>query len=228
MEILPKMTGMVAMQRSDKEISDLFIRTGRIQFVVLAFILTGFIVFGKQFIVLWAGADYGSVYTIALLFFIPLTVPLIQNLGISILMARNQMKFRSLLYIVIAVFSLMLSLCLAQPYGEIGCAVATALALCGGQIVGMNVYYAKKQAIDIRMFWKEIAEIAVVPLLVGTGAFMVVQHGVLDSWGKLILGIVIFSVVYVPLFGFKSMNENERGLILKPLRKWQKHDRIDR
>ena len=92
----------------------------------------------------------------------------------------------------------------------------------------MNVYYAKKQAIDIRMFWKEIAEMAVVPLLVGTGAFMVVQHVVLDFLGKLILGIVIFSVVYVPLFWFKSMSENERGLILNPLRKWQKHDRIDR
>ncbi|EKC45638.1 hypothetical protein OBE_16754, partial [human gut metagenome] len=32
----------------------------------------------------------------------PLTIPLIQNLGITILQARNQMEFRSILYIIIA------------------------------------------------------------------------------------------------------------------------------
>ena len=103
---LPKITAMVARGHSEKEISDLFIRTGRIQYLVMAFILTGFILFGKQFVILWAGSAYEEAYYISLLFFIPLTVPLIQNLGITILQARNQMKFRSSLYVVIAICSL--------------------------------------------------------------------------------------------------------------------------
>ena len=55
---LPKITGMVATNDDNRSISDLFIRTGRIQYIVMALVLSGFIVFGRQFIVLWAGAGY--------------------------------------------------------------------------------------------------------------------------------------------------------------------------
>ena len=49
---LPKVTSMVTKGSSDEEISDLFIRTGRIQYIVMAYILSAFVVFGKQFIIL--------------------------------------------------------------------------------------------------------------------------------------------------------------------------------
>ena len=216
---LPKVTGMVTHQSSNKEISNLFIKTGRIQFIVLAFILTGFVVFGRQFIMLWAGADYGGAYAIALLFLVPLTVPLIQNLGITILMARNQMKFRSILYVIIAGFSLWLSICWAEPYGGVGCAMAIAVALCVGQIVGMNIYYAKKQEIDILAFWKEIGKMAIVPLVVGVVAYIAVQQVVLDALGKFVGAIALFSLVYIPLFWAGSMNAYERDLFMTPMKK---------
>ena len=47
---LPRVTAMVTKNNDKKELSDLFIRTGRVQYVVMAFILSGFIVFGKYFI----------------------------------------------------------------------------------------------------------------------------------------------------------------------------------
>ena len=59
---LPKVTSMVTKGSSDEEISDLFIRTGRIQYIVMAYILSAFVVFGKQFIILWAGDDYTDAY----------------------------------------------------------------------------------------------------------------------------------------------------------------------
>ncbi|WP_417130422.1 oligosaccharide flippase family protein, partial [Parabacteroides faecis] len=151
---LPKVTAMVTRNEDSKVISDLFIRTGRIQFIVIAFVLAGFIIFGRQFIQLWAGEGYENAYWISLLFFIPLTVPLIQNLGITILQARNEMKFRSILYVIIAIASLGLSIPMAKSYGGIGCAFATALALTAGQVVVMNIYYQRKQGIDIIKFWK--------------------------------------------------------------------------
>ena len=144
---LPKVTAMVAKGDNEKDISDLFIRTGRIQYILLSLILTGFIIFGRSFINLWAGEGYQEAYLYALMFFIPLTVPLIQNMGIIILQARNQMKFRSLLYIVIAVVSLVSSFPLAKYYGGMGCAISTAGALVLGQIIIMNIYYQRKQHI---------------------------------------------------------------------------------
>ena len=150
---LPRVTAMVAKENNEQEISNLFVRTGRLQYIIMAFILSAFIVFGKPFIQLWAGAGYEDAYYICLLFFIPLTIPLIQNLGITVLQARNQMKFRSLLYIVIALASLGLSILLAKPYGGYGCAFATSLALLIGQGLIMNIYYHRKQHLDMVNFW---------------------------------------------------------------------------
>ena len=75
--LLPKMTAMVAKSNNHKEISDLFIKTGRLQGIVMLFILSGFIVFGKSFIILWAGSGYLDSYYITLIFFVALFVPLI-------------------------------------------------------------------------------------------------------------------------------------------------------
>lgn len=220
---LPKVTAMVATNRSRKEISDLFIKTGRIQYIVLAYILSGFIVFGRQFIDLWAGQGYSDAYVIALLFFVPLTAPLIQNLGITILQARNEMKFRSILYVIIAILSLVLQVVLARLYGGIGCAVAISGALVLGQIIVMNIYYQKRQGLDIVSFWKEIGKMSFVPIVVSGIAMVVIHFYVsITSWLSLIAGIVVFSIVYIPLFYSLSMNSDERNLFSSMVKKFVK------
>jgi O-antigen/teichoic acid export membrane protein len=214
---LPKLTAITTKDKTGKTISDIFIRTGRIQYIVMAFILTGFILFGKIFIGFWAGPDYSDVYLIALLFFIPLTVPLIQNLGITILQARNQMKFRSLLYIVIAILSLGLQIPLAKRYGGIGCAIGISASLFIGQILIMNIYYYKKQGINIPRFWKEISKMSITPLIIGIISYILLMNFKIDTVTKLVIGISAFSVAYLPTFWFIGMNQSERDLLGKPI-----------
>ena len=216
---LPKITALTTKEHSHQEISDLFIKTGRIQFIILAFVLTGFILFGEQFITLWAGPDYKETYYITLLFFIPMTIPLIQNIGLTILMARNQMKFRSVLYVFIAAFSVLLQLLLVKRYGGIGSAIAICTALVLGQIIAMNIYYYKKQNIDIPKFWKEIGRMAVSPVFTGVVTYFILQTVELNNVAKLAAGMVVFSVVYLPLFWFTSMNAYEKQLLVKPIQK---------
>lgn len=216
---LPKVTAMVAKENSEKEISDLFIRTGRIQYLIMAFILTGFILFGKQFVILWAGSGYEEAYYISLLFFIPLTVPLIQNLGITILQARNQMKFRSSLYVVIAICSLGISIPLAKLYGGVGCAVGTASALVAGQIITMNIYYYKRIHIDIPLFWKEILKMSVAPAALGIIGWFLLQQVELNTVILLISYILVFSIIYLVVIWKVGMNTYERELFSAPLLK---------
>ena len=214
---LPKVTAMTSMEKSEKEISNLFVRTGRIQFIVMAFILTGFILFGQQFIILWAGENYRDTYLIALFFFIPLTIPLIQNLGITILQARNQIKFRALLYIAIAVLSLVMQLVVVKKYGGVGCAAAIGSAILIGHVLIMNIYYFKTQHINIPAFWKEIGKMSVIPVIVGLITFLILQLIKLETVVSLGTGIIIFSGIYIPLFWKLSMNNYERELLIKPL-----------
>lgn len=216
---LPKITGMVATNDDNRSISDLFIRTGRIQYIVMALVLSGFIVFGRQFIVLWAGAGYEDAYIICLLFFFSLLIPMIQNLGITILQARNQMKFRSLLYIFIAMAALALQIVLARRYGGVGCAIAVSGALLLGQGLIMNIYYSKRQGIDIGRFWKEIFRMSVIPIAVTATFLFADRMTEIDSWRELAVGIVLFCVIYIPLFWVLSMNKYERELLMIPMRR---------
>lgn len=216
---LPKVTAMAVRESDGRAISDLFIKTGRIQYCVMILVLTGFFLFGRQFIRLWAGEGYDDAYIISMLFFVPLTIPLIQNLGITILQARNQMKFRSLLYLVISLVSLGAQIPLSKYYGGIGCACAIAGALVLGQILVMNVYYQVKQKIDIVGFWIEIIKMSIVPAVLTVLTYYVLQQYALDSVVKLVAGIALYLVVYLPLFFALSMNAYERDLILKPIKK---------
>lgn len=217
---LPKVTAMATTGQSDKAISDLFIRTGRIQYIVMSFILTGFILFGRQFIQFWAGPDYSDTYFIALLFFVPLTIPLIQNLGITILQARNQMRFRSLMYIVIALASLVLQILLSKRYGGIGCAIGTSAALIIGQVIIMNVYYYKKQRINIPKFWFEIGKMSLAPTILGIITYIVLNSYAVNTIPKLGLGIVLFSIVYIVVIWFTGINNYERELVRVPVKRF--------
>lgn len=215
---LPKVTRMVVDYNST-EISNLFIRTGRIQFIALSLILSGFIVFGRQFINLWAGESYGNAYYITLLFFFCMIPDLLQNLGIVILQARNQVKFRAILGVCVAVISLVLQIILGKQYQEIGCAVAIALMFLLGQGVIMAIYYSKKQGLNIAAFWKEILKMSIVPIVMTAIGLFATKPYAIDTWGTLVMSIAIFCAVYIPLFWVFSMNRYEHNLVISLFRK---------
>ena len=55
---LPYVTEMVIKKEPVEKLSELFIQIGRWQYFLLALVATGFIIFGQQFIRLWAGNGF--------------------------------------------------------------------------------------------------------------------------------------------------------------------------
>lgn len=55
--LMPRITSMVTRETPSEEFSDLFIKVGRLQFLVVSFIVSAFVVFGRQFLALWVGWD---------------------------------------------------------------------------------------------------------------------------------------------------------------------------
>ena len=113
---IPRVNRMVAANNDNRELTILFTKVGRIQFILLALICTGFIFFGQPFINMWAGTNYSEAYPITLLLIVPVTIPLVQNLGIEIQRAKNMHQFRSWLYFFVAVGNLILSVPLAKVW----------------------------------------------------------------------------------------------------------------
>lgn len=213
---LPKITSMVAAGAENRELSDIFIKTGRLQFIIVSFILSGFILLGRPFIAFWAGEGYEDAYIITLLLFASSLIPLIQNLGIIILQAKNQLKFRSLLYLFISVGCVVVSIPMAQKFGGVGCAIATSAALLLGQGLIMNIYYSRSVGIEIAKFWREIGTMSITPILVTLGGYLLLREVAINSIIDFVIYGSIFSIVYLTSVWIFSMNRYEKDLILKP------------
>lgn len=215
---LSKVSGMVTKEVSGKEISDLFIRVGRVQYVVISFALSGFIIFGQEFIHLWVGKDYHDSFIIALMILVPMMVSLIQSMGGIILQAKNMHRFKTMLYFVIAIVNIFMSIIFAQWWGAIGCALATAVAFTIGNIVIMNIYYWKKINIDIPRFWISILCMSA-PLLISLVVGIALNKMVISGgWSLLIIKMIGFSVIYSLLMWFTGMNKYEKDLFIVPFR----------
>ena len=118
---IPRVNAIVAQdENNNKELTEIFTKVARIQFIILAMVIGGFTILGKYFIDIWAGVEYRNAYYVVLLLIIPVTVPLIQNLGIEIQRAKNMHKFKSIVYFLIAIGNVLISIPLSKVYGEIG------------------------------------------------------------------------------------------------------------
>lgn len=200
-------------------LTELFVKVGRIQYAVLAMIATGFILFGRPFIAFWAGEEYGEAYYVTLLLLLPSTIALTQNVGIEIQRALNRHQFRSIVYIFMAAINLGLAIFLCQIYGTVGATVGTAASLLIANGLIMNIYYHKRCYVNILTFWKNIGRMSLgmLPAL-AVGIGMNLLFDIRGTW-EMLLGIGVYALVYCAGMWLLGLNEFEKDLIRKPLRK---------
>ena len=213
--MLPKIAKMEERGASDQEFTDEFIKTGRIQLLVMMMIITAFVLFGRYFIILWAGPEYEQAYLIACILITPVTIPLIQNIGLSILQAKNKYRYRTTILFFIAIANVIVSIPLAINLGGVGSAIGTAMAMIVGQGILMNIYYHKKVKINIIEFWKNIIRMVIpmIPLFVVSLVIVIIFP--INSLLKFIVGVIIYLTLYVICVWNFSMNEYEKNLINK-------------
>lgn len=211
---------MVAKDVPKREISDLMTRVGRLQYLIVSLLLSGYIVFGQSFIRLWAGPEYADAYYIALMTMVPLTIPLIQNIAFATILAENKHRFRSIIYAIIAVVNVISTWLVLPYYGIIGAAACTAVAYVLGQGLIMNIYYYRVTKLDIPGFWKNIARMSIVPgAMIAVGLRLVTRVLPMDSLVMLLIGAIVFSGIFAISSWFISMNSYEKDLVLGMFRK---------
>lgn len=216
---IPRVHRLVASSDNNVGLTELFTRIGRVQFIILSLISTGLVFFGRPFINMWAGSNYDGSYPIVLLLIIPVTIPLIQNIGIEIQRAKNMHQFRSWVYFFIALANLIMTIPLAKMYGGVGAAIGTATSLLIGNGLIMNWYYHARVGLDMKYFWKQILSFIpalILPTLVGI---------LINSFFNLynVFNFLGFGTIYVIIFFFSvwfiGMNQYEKDLIGKPIKR---------
>lgn len=217
--MLPKMTKMVASHNSREQITDEFIKIGRIQYYIMFLITTGFILFGREFIIWWAGKEYVESYYVTLCLITPAFFSLIQNVGLSIMQAMNKFKFKALSTFVMAIFNACISFFFAKLYGPVGAALGTTISIVLCNIIIMNIYYYKVIKIDVIRFWKEIIKNTVkyiVPIILIIFIMKITQVSG-------IISVVLYGGIYTLMYVFVSykfvMNQYEKNIVNSIIKK---------
>ncbi|AVQ29727.1 lipopolysaccharide biosynthesis protein [Fusobacterium varium] len=210
--LFPRINKLIV-EEKHQEVDEIFLKVGRLQYILLGLISSGFILFGKDFITLWVGKEYIEAYSIALWIMIPLTVPLIQTTGISIMQAKNMHQFRSIVYFIIAILNLILSIILVKKIGVIGCAIATGFSFILGQIIVMNIYYKVVVKLDIIKFWKNIFHMSI-PIAIGMALGYILNLYLVEvNYLNFLIKTGLYTLVYALLLWFMALNSYEKAQI---------------
>lgn len=213
---LPKISHLYFKEKDMVAINALLIKVGRLAAYVLLAVLLGFCVFGRDFIHLWAGAEYDQAYWIALVVMIPFTVDLVQNLWLTVMQVMDRYWFRGYMYLVVALMNAVAVAVLVVPFGLVGAATASGVSMLIGNGLVMNIYYKKKMCLDVIGYWKNMIRLALpaVCLMVIAGLVWLCASSLFEmSWALLLVGVATFGVFYIVTMHHFAMNEYEKHLV---------------
>lgn len=210
----PRTNKMVFSGSSAAELTDFGIRIGRIQALIIGLIVSGFVAFGKPFIHFYAGDSYYESYWVALLVMIPYMIPIVQNVFLNIVVAENKHRFRSLVYLGIALLNVAGTWILIHRIGVIGAALMSGIALIIGQGFIMNWFYSKRIGLEIVRFWKNVSPIYSLSFLLSVVALLVGKY-LVDYYhlSVLLIGIIVYSAIYCAISWLFAMNDYEKSVV---------------
>ncbi|MBE6884102.1 MAG: lipopolysaccharide biosynthesis protein [Ruminococcaceae bacterium] len=219
--VLPSITNQIHQGATPRDLENTVIKFGRAQWAVLGAALGGFVCLGQEFFGLWLGAGFEDCYYLALILMIPVTVPLIVNVCLAILKARNLMKFRTISLAYAAGLNVILTVVGTHFFGYWAAAVGTAASTVVGGILSMNIYYHVKLKMNMFRIYGRILH-RITPCIVVACAVTVALNYLTDGsgWMPFILKAGAFICVYgvaMLLFGLTSAEKS--GILRKRVKK---------
>lgn len=212
--LLPKATRLVALEASPYELTDFMLKSGRIILTIYALFLTGFILFGKEFLQLWAGNSYQDAYFITIIVVTAALIPRIQAAGNDIARAYHKQGFLTVTYLFVAVLNVIISFFAVKRYGAIGASIGTAIALIIGNVIIANIYYRFAFKLKIFYFFKKVFQGTWVVIAASAvfGLFLnsVINFVKLNGAVILVAKALLFTLLYAFLSYFLGFNEEEK------------------
>lgn len=211
--LMPGVVKMVENRASPKALTTEMIRIGRIIFMMLAFIWVCFLIYGKQFIDLWVGENSEESYLVAVILMFAHLFILTEAIGTQILWAMNEQKEQSILKLLIVVVNIVLTILLIQWNPILGATIGTFISLVLGDVMVMNVIFAKKIKLNLRVYYKGLFK-GILPCLLLSGAIgFAFSYLHLSGWIGFVVNVGVMAVAYaIPMILF-GMNQQEKDMM---------------
>jgi len=208
--LMPGVVRMVENGGDSKTICSEMVKVGRFIFMVLGIVLVTFIIFGKQFIVLWAGEANEDAYYVAVILMSAYLLILMQSIGGQILWAKNMHKEQSILKICIVLINIGLTIGLIFWRPLIGAAIGTCISLVLGDIVVSNIIYKIKLKISLLDLFLGYARGILISLIVAFGAGFGFSFLKLPDWWGLAINVLVPLSTFIICMIIFGLNKQER------------------
>lgn len=217
--LTPRVHRLVAERQPMWKLDSLFIRAGRMQFMILAGILLGFVAVGRTFVVLWAGGERFAIdYFVTIMLFLASIWSNTQLVGYEILRAKGLHKFSALLAAAVAVGNTLISIPLCIRYQALGAAVGTMISSTVG-IVALNRYFHRRAGLNIPRFWRRIVQLLPGMAVPVAAAVCMALFAPVNGYVGVVLWGALFVAIYAVFLWFFSMSRYEREMVWAPVRR---------
>ena len=208
--MLPTVSKTLENDKNNENTTNLIVRVGRAQFILLGAAATGFICIGKDFINLWIGPDYKDVYLITIILMLPAMFELCVNTCLAVLRAKNKTAFFTLVMILSAALNAGITILAVKYWSYLGAAIGTALSVIVGNLVVMNIYFTKKMELPMIKIYAMILSRIWLCLLIAGGTIFITSRFLNGSWIMLALNVLIFCVIYGVTLWLFGLNRSEK------------------
>lgn len=211
-QYMPQVAKDIKSGKSGMALTETMVSPCRLATVIGGAIMFGFISVGRSFIEVFYGNDYMEAWLIAVVIMVPMYIHMTDSILVNVLDVMQKRMASSLCQLGTTISNIILTVILVKCWGMIGGALATCVCTLLGQVLVLNIYYAKK--INIRILWlyKESYKGILLCFVLATIAALPVTFFISNSVVSLILGGVIFvavSACTLMLFGLNAAEKKE-------------------
>lgn len=203
-------------ENKDKEgVDRVFFNIGKIQYIILLYILAAFIGGGVLFIRKWAGGEYYEAYYVAIILMLASIIPTTQVMGVFIQRAYNKHQLRTIVYSILSVVNILISIPLVKIAGVCGAAMGTFIISFIVEVLWMNYFYQKTLEINVKRLWKDIIRITLVAMPSILFAVIVWRMFFNNSILEWFLCAVAFSIIYYLAVWFWGIGKTDRIVVIQ-------------
>ena len=215
--MMPKIINQLDSGATPIEMEKTLTMISRSQGFVIMLILTGVVIFGKSFLLLWLGPKYTDAYWIMVFTLVPYSLELMGNVRNIFLQVNHLYWYRAAIVFTVAIFNIFTTIFAIKKFGMIGASISTGIAVLIGYF-SVNFIVWKKLKINVFRYMQNLFS-GLVPTLIVCAllGFAINKLGV-SSWVDFFAQILIYSIIYFILIFYLGMNKDEKSYFKNTLK----------
>ena len=219
---VPQIAKSVVSGMKGEKLVDCMVQPSRLIVLIGGTIFFGFFAAGKQFISIVYGEQYLQAWNIAVIIMSAMYVSMATGVLMNVLDAMNKRMSRSIVLLVTTALNVVLTSIWLDKFGVIGAAAATAVCTFLGEVIIMDIYYAKAIKIKLFYMYRKTFKGILLFQLIGAAVAFTVGHFITNVYLSFLASGVIYVVISFGSFVLIGKNEVEKNMIKGFLKKIKK------